>query len=161
MLKFDNKINYIVILFLSIVILLSAYFIEYILNYKACYLCVIERIPYIVAIFITSLMLLTKKYEKIALLFLSLNFLAGGIVSFYHFGIEQGFFSEAAVCNVSGDNVDLSKNSLLKELQNEQISCKDVDFTIMGMSLATINTIISFLLSIIIFKLFINYEKNK
>ena len=157
----NNKFILKSILLISIFSLLAAYFIEYILNYKPCNLCIFERIPYFASSVVIILNLYAKRFEKFTFGILGIIFAIGAIISFYHFGIEQGFFSEAAVCNVSGDNVDLSKNSLLKELQNEQISCKDVDFTIMGMSLATINTIISFLLSIIIFKLFINYEKNK
>ena len=47
-----------------------------------------------------------------------------------------------------------------KELQKEVISCKDVQFTFFGLSLATINAIISLLLSVITFRLFLNYEKN-
>ena len=49
----------------------------------------------------------------------------------------------------------------VKELQKKQISCKDISFKIVGLSLATINTIISLLLSVITLKLFLNHEKNK
>ena len=94
-------------------------------------------------------------------MFLSLIFLAGTILSFYHFGIEQGFFSESLVCNALLENANLSKDDLLKELQKNQISCKDVSFKIVGLSLATINTIISLLLSVITIKLFLNYGKNE
>ena len=83
------------------------------------------------------------------------------IISFYHFGIEQGFIAESLVCDLGNKNVNLSKEDLLKELQQKPISCKDVSFRIFGLSLATINTIISFILSIITIKLFTNYEKNK
>ena len=83
------------------------------------------------------------------------------IISFYHFGIEQGFIAESLVCDLGSKNVNLSKEDLLKELQQKPISCKDVSFRIFGLSLATINTIISFILSIITIKLFTNYEKNR
>ena len=49
----------------------------------------------------------------------------------------------------------------MKELQKQSVSCKDVSFRIFGFSLATINTIISLILSVINIKLFLNYEKNK
>ena len=105
--------------------------------------------------------LFNKKFEKIVFLFLGLIFLTGTIISFYHFGIEQGFFSESLVCSTSLENTNLSKDDLLKELQKNQISCKDVSFKIAGLSLATINTVISLLLSVITIKLFLNHEKNK
>ena len=81
--------------------------------------------------------------------------------NFYHFGIEQGFFKESSVCNLNSEINNLTKENLLKELQKEKVSCKDVQFTLFGLSLVTINTVISFILSVITFKLYLNYEKNK
>ena len=161
MLELKNKTTLTIILLLSIVILLIAFFIQYILGHTPCNLCLIERIPYLLAIIIIPVALFNKKFEKIVLLFLGLIFLAGTIISFYHFGIEREFFSESLVCNASLENANLSKDDLLKELQKNQISCKNVSFRIVGLSLATINTIISLLLSVITLKLFLNHEKNK
>ena len=161
MLELKNKTTLTIILLLSIVILLIAFFIQYILGHTPCNLCLIERIPYLLAIIIIPVALFNKKFEKIVFLFLGLIFLAGTIISFYHFGIEREFFSESLVCNAPLENANLSKDDLLKELQKTQISCKDVTFKIVGFSLATINTIISLLLSVITLKLFLNHEKNK
>ena len=161
MLELKNKTTIAIILLLSVIILLIAFFIQYILGHDPCNLCLYERIPYLLAIIIIPAGLFNKKFEKIVPLFLCLIFLAGTIVSFYHFGIEQEFFSESLVCSTSLENTNLSKDDLLKELQKNQISCKDVTFKIVGLSLATINTIISLLLSVITIKLFFNYEKNK
>ena len=89
-----------------------------------------------------------------------LFFIFGAIVSFYHFGIEQGFFNESLVCDMK-NNVNLSKEQLLKQLENSSIvSCKDVTFRVLGFSLATINTIISIILSAIIIRIIKNYGKN-
>ena len=105
--------------------------------------------------------MLVNRLEKIILITLSLIFFAATILSFYHFGIEQGFFKESLVC-ISNDEINsLDKEDLMKELQKKVVSCKDVQFTLLGLSLATINTIISFILSVITFKLFLNYEKNR
>ena len=156
-----NKTVLNVILFISIFALCSAYFIEYILGYKACNLCLIERLPYFFAIIIISLGLFLDRFEKFIFISLCLIFVSATILSFYHFGIEQGFFKESLVC-ISNNEIDnLSKEDLLKEFQKTVINCKDVEFTLFGLSLATINVIISFILSVITFKLFLNYEKNK
>ena len=156
-----NKTVLNVILFISIFALSSAYFIEYILGYKACNLCLIERLPYFFAIIIISLGLFLDRFEKFIFISLCLIFVCATILSFYHFGIEQGFFKESLVC-ISNNEIDnLSKEDLLKEFQKTVISCKDVEFTLFGLSLATINVIISFILSVITFKLFLNYEKNR
>ena len=156
-----NKTVLNVILFISIFALSSAYFIEYILGYKACNLCLIERLPYFFAIIIICLGLFLDRFEKFIFISLCLIFVCATILSFYHFGIEQGFFKESLVCVANNEIDNLSKESLLKEFQKTVISCKDVEFTLFGLSLATINVIISFILSVITFKLFLNYEKNR
>ncbi len=138
----------------------SAYFIEHVLGHKPCNLCFIERIPYLLSIIIIILTLVLKKFEKTVLALLSLIFMFGTIVSFYHFGIEQGFFNESLVCSLEKNNLNLSRMEILEQLKQTTVSCKDVTFMIFGLSLATINTIISLILSVITIKLFLNYEKN-
>ena len=158
--QIKNKSVLSLILLFSFFALVFAYFIEYILDHKPCNLCLIERMPYIFAIIIVLLTVILKKFEKTTLILLSLAFVFGTIISFYHFGIEQGFFSESLVCDLEKNNSGLSKTDLLKELKEKTISCKDVFFKIFGFSLAAINTIVSLVLSIITINLLINYEKN-
>ena len=149
------------VLIFSILSLSIAYFIQYVLDHKPCNLCLIERIPYIASVILISLIFIITKFEKIISIIILLFFIFGAIVSFYHFGIEQGFFSESLVCNL-GSNTNLSKEQLLKQLENSSIvSCKDVTFRVLGFSLATINTIISLIISVILIKYYFNYEKNK
>ena len=158
--QIKNRITLNLILIFSVFALGAAYFVQYILGHKPCNLCLIERIPYIFAIIIISLGLILKKFEKSIIVFLILIFLAATIISFYHFGIEQSFFSEFNVCESNNLSGELTKEELLKELNKSKISCKDVDFKIAGLSLASINTIFSFILSCIFIKLFLNYGKN-
>ena len=159
--QIKNKTTLNLILLFSIFALTIAYFVEYVLGHKPCNLCLIERLPYVLAIIIISLGLILKKFEKTIIIFLILIFVVATIISFYHFGVEKGFFEESLVCKLDNNITNLSKDELLKELQKETISCKDVSFRIFGFSLATINTIISLILSVINIKLFLNYEKNK
>ena len=159
--QIKNRITLNLILIFSVFALGAAYFIQHILGHKPCNLCLIERLPYIFAIIIISLGLILKKFEKAIIVFLILIFLAATIISFYHFGIEQDFFKESLVCNLDGNITNLSKEDLIKELQQQTVSCKDVSFRIFGLSLATINTIISLILSVITIKLFLNYGKNE
>ena len=156
-----NKIALNIILIFSIFVLITAYFIEYFLDHKPCNLCLIERVPYISAIIIISLSLILKKFEKLVLILLSLIFFFATIISFYHFTIEQGFVTESLVCDIKNSIINLSKENLLDELQKNTISCKDANFKIFGFSLATINAVISLILSVITIKLFLNYEKIK
>ena len=160
--QIKNKTTLNLILLFSIFALSAAYFVQYILDHKPCNLCLIERLPYIFAIIIIiSLGLILKKFEKTIIILLILIFITATIISFYHFGIEQGFFKESLVCNLDSSITNLSKEDLIKELQQQTVSCKDVSFRIFGLSLATINTIISLIISVITIKLFLNYGKNK
>jgi len=161
MTKVKNKTILNLILLFSIFALLTAYFIQYVLGHQPCNLCLIERIPYILTIIIIALTLSFKKFEKICLIILALVFVSAMFISIYHFGIEQGFINESLVCDLKNKSGSLTTEDLLKELKEKTISCKDVTFKIFGLSLATINIIISLILSIIITKIFFNYEKNK
>ncbi len=159
--QIKNRTTLNLILIFSIFALTAAYFIQYILGHKPCNLCLIERLPYIFAIIFIFLGIILKKFEKAIIISLILIFVTATIISFYHFGIEQGFFKESLVCNLDNNTINLSKEDLKKELQQQTVSCKNVTFRIFGLSLATINTIISLILSVITIKLFLNYGKNK
>ena len=156
----SNKILLNGILAFSILSLSIAYFIQYVLGHKPCNLCIIERIPYIAAIILISLIFILNRYQKIISSLILIFFIFGAIVSFYHFGIEQGFFSESLVCDL-GNSQPLNKEELLNQLKKAEIvSCKDVTFRFLGLSLATINTVISLILSGIMIKVIKNYGKN-
>ena len=159
--KIKNRKVLNLILLFSILAITTAYFIQYVLGHQPCNLCLIERIPYIISIIIISICLFTQSFEKITLIILSLIFFASALLSFYHFGIEQGFIKESLVCNLNSPINELSKESLLNQLKEMPISCKDVTFKVFGLSLATFNVFISIILSAIIIKIVLNYEKNK
>ena len=148
------------ILLFSIAAIITAYITQYVLGHQPCNLCLIERIPYIFSIIIVSICLFFNKFEKITLIILSLIFFAATLLSFYHFGIEQGFIKESLVCNINIPSNELNKEDLLNQLKKMPVNCKDVTFKIFGLSLATFNIFISLALSAITMKLFLNYEKN-
>ena len=162
MFKFLHN-NLIAVLFsLSVWILLSAYFIEYVLGYEACNLCLIGRIPYFFVIIFSLIFFFFKKFKKILLMLILASFISSIIIAFYHFGIEQGFFDESLICRIKGLKQNMLTSELLQELEsNKPKSCKDIDFRIFGLSLATINLFISLVFSIIIFKNIFKNEKNK
>ena len=161
MLKIKNKMILNLILLFSIFALIAAYFIQYVLKHQPCNLCLIERIPYIFSIIMTSICLFTKKFEKFSLIILSLIFFSATLISFYHFGIEQGFIKESIVCDLNNESNNLSKEALLNELKRMPVSCKDITFKIFGLSLATFNIFITLILGAITMKLFLTYEKNR
>ena len=150
-----------IIFFISLISILSALFIEHILGYQPCNLCLIQRIPYGLSIILISLNYFQKKNERFIILLLILVFSFSLIISFYHFGIEQGFFKESAVCGLKNVTEIISKEEILKQLQTKTVSCKDVTFRIFGFSLTTFNIFISLIFVFLLIKIFKNYEKFK
>ena len=154
----NNKLILNIVLTFSILSLAIAYFIQYILGHEPCNLCLIERIPYLASLILISFIFIINKFEKVIAGIVLLFFIFGSLVSFYHVGIEQGFFSESFVCDLGSSNKVMSKEDLLTQIQKKApISCKDVTFRFFGLSLATINTVISILLSGIMLKVIKNY----
>ena len=148
---------YIIIFTLSFFSLAAAFYIEYILGFKPCILCVYQRIPYAIALFI-SLTVFFVGNRNILLIILGLTFLAGILLSGYHVSIEKGFIEPIFSC--IGENIKaLEKEEILKSLNNIKPDCKDVDFSIFGISLATLNFIISFVLTVVIVYIF-RYAKK-
>ena len=157
-LKIKSYLNLIFVV--SLISIISAYFIEYVLGYQPCNLCLIERIPYGLSLILITSNFIFKKMEKFFIILLTLIFIFSFLISIYHFGIEQGFFQESSVCGLRNATEILSKEELLKQLNERTISCKDVTFRIFGLSLTSINMILSFVITIITIKIYILNEKN-
>ena len=157
--QINKKFIFILLIFISL-ILISAFFIEHKLGHQPCKLCLYQRIPYFLSIFLILKILIVRGYEKITLLILALTFVISSLLAFYHFGIEQGFFKESLACTATNLSENLSKDQLIEQLKQNIISCRDVNFKIFGFSLAAINTIFSICLSAIFIRLFVNYGKN-
>ena len=135
-----------------------ALYIEFFLGYSLCKLCIYQRIPYLVSIFLTFIGINYSK-NLIWLYALLLVFFSSFMLSGYHVGIEQEIFDEFSGCTGGSLNIT-DKNELLKLLNSKVNSCKNIDFRILGFSLATINFLLSFIIFILILKVFKN-EKNK
>jgi disulfide bond formation protein DsbB len=144
--------------FFNILILISAYYIEYILKVPACSMCIYQRIPYFLSTVIIVVFFLKKIDFKKLIIILFLFTLINTGLSFYHIGIEQSFFSELNTCKID-NNVSTAKD-LLNQLKSKGvISCKEVGFTIFGLSLATINFIVNTIL-IMFYWIILKNEKN-
>ena len=153
-----NRKNFFIVIFLiSLFSIVGALYFEFILKLKPCILCLYQRIPYIILIFICLIGYnysdnLFWHYLVILVFFISV------LISGYHVGIENSLFPELSTCKAG--NLDLTdKKQLLQSLNNQIVSCKDVLFKIFGLSLATINLIIS-LTVVALGTIYIYHEKN-
>ena len=161
MFKLKIEIYLKIIFIFSAIALSSAFFIEYILGHQPCNLCLIERIPYGLSLVLISTIFILRKNEKFFILLIIITFIFSLAISFYHYGIEQGFFEESAVCGVKDFTENITKEDLLKQLSEKTVSCKDVTFRILGLSLTSINIVVSIIFIITLIKIYNNYEKNK
>ena len=155
---FLNKKNfYLFILFYSLSAIFFALYIEYILGYKPCKLCIYQRIPYIISIFISFVGYNYFKNDKILFLIIT-TFLLSVLISGYHYGVENDIFEEFSGC--TSNTLDIfNKSELLKSLNNNFPSCKNVNFKLFGISLAGINLLLSLLIVIYSLRTLV-YEKN-
>tara|TARA_Y100000746_G_C15178545_1_gene316301 strand:+ start:95 stop:571 length:477 start_codon:yes stop_codon:yes gene_type:complete len=155
---FLNKKNfYLFILFYSLLAIFFALYVEYILGYKPCKLCLYQRLPYIIAIFVSIIGYNYFNNDKILILIV-ITFIISILISGYHYGIENNIFEEFSGCAAKSLEIT-DKTELLKSLSDNVVSCKDIDFKLFGISLAGINLLFSLL--IVLYSLrTLFYEKN-
>jgi len=146
-----NKIykNFIYIFAINFFVICSALFIEYILNFKPCSLCIYQRYPYYLILLFSALFFLKNNWKNQLMVLIILMSIVSFFLAGYHVGIENGLINELSSCKTEVSK-NMSKDILLKELQSKLApSCKDVDFKLFGLSLASINMIMSLILSIL------------
>tara|TARA_B100000700_G_scaffold269592_1_gene311075 strand:+ start:322 stop:810 length:489 start_codon:yes stop_codon:yes gene_type:complete len=147
---FNTKTICLITLIISIISLLSAIYIEHSIGIKPCKLCIYQRVPYLLAIFVSFLGYYYSN-NKLFINLLILIFVTSFVISGYHVGIENEIFNEFPGC--TSQNIKLlDKSEILDSLKNSALSCKNVDFKILGISLATINFIISSILVVLYLK---------
>lgn len=153
----NRKKYYLVIFLYSLFAILFAIYIEFILGYVPCKLCLYQRLPFVITLFVSFVGLNYSEKNSI-LIFLIVLFTLSTLISGYHFGIENGIFVEFLGCLNNNTNL-IDKTEILKSLNNMPIKCKDVDFKLLGLSLSGINFLLSFIFIIYSLRTLI-YEKN-
>ena len=153
-----RKNIYLLIFIYSIIAILSAIYIEKVLGFLPCKLCIYQRLPYIAAIFISFIGFNYSNNDQILIVTIMI-FALSSILSGYHFGIENSIFDELSACNYGSSDI-LNTSKLLESLNKTMpVNCKDATFKILGISLAAINTILSILIVIFSIRTLV-YEKN-
>ncbi len=148
---FSHRNILLFLLFISISSLSLAYISEYFFGLKPCILCLYQRIPFFVIIFISSIALfLFKKtnLQKIAITLCILSLFINASIAFYHVGVEQKIFQMTEKCSD-----DLSKTQSLEELKaalkNAKLAkCDEPQFYFLGLTFAAWNMVFCFFLAI-------------
>ena len=159
--------NWLILLFtLSIIALISALSAEYFFDLAPCKMCLKQRHPYYAIITVLIFFYFFRKINTILLFILTeSSILYGLFYSVWHIGIEQKILQGPISC--SGI---LSQTNSIQDLKNQIsnqsiVSCADISWTILGLSAATINSILLLLIlifnSIYILKIFYDQKKIK
>ena len=156
-----KKEDYLLIIFILCILSLSvAYVIQYVLGFQPCNLCIIERIPYGLAIVILIINFIFKKNYVFYNVLLLQIFAFSLIISLYHLSIEQGLLNESTLC--LSKNIDLlTKEDILNSFQTLKVSCKDVTIKIFGLSLTTYNVFLSLIIFFISIKTYFIKNNGK
>jgi disulfide bond formation protein DsbB len=166
--KFYDQKNF---LFLVLTFLLAssslalclAYISQYIFNYQPCILCLYQRIPFFIIVFLSAIGLAIYrkiKIAKIIFLFCLAMLFFNAIIAFYHSGVEYKIFKGFSGCNAQ----DLSSVKNIEELRKiiektNSVKCDEPQLFVLGLSMAEWNFI--FCLGLFIFLNLLNFIFTK
>ncbi len=140
---------YLVALF-SVIALTSAFIAEFYFDLAPCEMCLKQREPYYIIIAGFILIRILKWQDRIWFyLGVQLIVIYGLFYSIWHVGIENKLLSGPAECsnglNITNNASDLKEQILSKPV----INCEDIAWSIFGLSAATINSLLLFLIFIL------------
>jgi disulfide bond formation protein DsbB len=123
----------------SVAILTAVFAFQYLGGAPPCPLCIWQRYPYAVLI---ALGVIGFFWQPRAMLVLGvLVLLVGAGLAGYHVGIEQGWFALPAGCAAGGEATSVEE--LRRMLSEAPPACDQVQFTVLGWSLAAWNFLAS------------------
>lgn len=143
-----------VLLALSVAILAGAYAFEIFGGLIPCELCHYQRAPYAVAILLCAMILLAPETARAGLALLVLCYAASAILGAYHAGIEWKWWPGPAACSAPGAPAASVEELLAQILAAPVVRCDEVPWSLLGISLAGYNALISLgLMSLILYAL--------
>ena len=153
-----EKKYFVIVFIVSSLILISAYVLELFFNHPPCNLCEYQRWPYFLLLLIS---LLSLKIKKIQLKLITLIcFFSTFMISGFHSLVERKLIEFDIGCTSTGSDIDN-----IEDLRNfleatPLIKCDEISFSILGLSLANLNFIISALLITLSYYIFTKHENK-
>lgn len=131
----------------SVAALAAAFLSETVFGIASCTLCVYQRVPYALAAAVAAIAFLGRPPPlgyRIAILLCAALFAAGAGIAFYHVGVQQGWWVEPGVCEAPLPDAG-ALGDLRAALAGPQARppCDEIDFSVLGLSLAALNCIYS------------------
>ena len=151
-----EKYYFLIVFIASSTILISAYILELFFNHPPCNLCEYQRVPYFLLLLIS---LVSVKIKKIQLKIVALICLFSSlIISGFHSLVERKLVEFDFGCTSTGSDIDNIEDLRNFLEQTPLIRCDEISFSILGLSLANLNFVISALLITITYY---NFTKNE
>ncbi len=129
------------------ILLIAAFGFEHLGGLKPCALCIWQRWPHAVAVVLAMIFVATRHPAVAALA--ALTFFAGTLTAGFHAGVEQGWWSGLATCEVGSDSA-LDRESLLDFASPVSVvRCDEIAWRFLGLSMAVWNGLASAALCVI------------
>ena len=153
-----------IVLVISSIAIINALIAEYVFDILPCQMCLYQRYPYYFIILISLIYIVSKKIPLEWYYWTNtLSFAIGLFFSAWHVGIEQKILPGLSGCS-STINLAQSLTELKEQILNQNIiTCDEITWSFMGLSAATLNTLLLTFLLVIntIFLVQYHYDKEK
>ena len=158
LMKLIEKYYFLIVFIASSCILISAYILELFFNHPPCNLCEYQRVPYFLLLLISLASVQIKKIQlKIAA---SICFFSSLIISGFHSLVERKLVKFDIGCTSTGSDIDNIEDLRNFLEQTPLIKCDEISFSILGLSLANLNFVISALLIMISYYILFKNENK-
>lgn len=131
----------------SAVVLGSALLSQYVGGLEPCVLCLYQRVPYAVTIFLGIVGLVmsgTPRAAAIAHGLAAAAFLIGAGIAAYHVGVEQHWWAGTAECTGAAAGTAQSVDELRAQIMSAPTTrCDEVPWSLFGISMAGYNFLVS------------------
>ncbi len=135
-------------LFASIASLVAVLIAQYGFGLIPCELCQLQRIPYVVVIFLALLGLYRPRHRLWIIGLIGLTFLAGSGIAAYHTGVEKQWIAGPIGCTDSGNKAGQSMDDFLKKIEHAPIvACNQSQWDFHGLTMAGMNAFWSLFLA--------------
>jgi len=121
------------------------------LGLEPCELCLYQRVPFVVMAFAGFAVwggIMVRKAVALG----ALAFAIGGAIAVYHVGVEQHWWA-SAVCDGGAQGAFTTQDLLAGLNQAAEKPCDQIDWTFLGLSMASWNVLYSFGLAVILMAL--------
>jgi len=126
----------------SLALILGALAFQYLGGVQPCHLCILQRIPHCVAIFVALLVLLIGARRAIVALGVLTMLVEIGLAA-YHSGVERGLWEGPTTCTSSPIG-GLSADQLMNQIMTAPlVQCDQISWSFIGLSMANWNLIFS------------------